>query len=68
MESHINSSTQIDIVWTTLNLLLFNLSILSYYFSMGNHRVFIVDFPISFFVEDSFIPIEKLDMRHLTLA
>ena len=55
--SYISGSIQIDGIWTTLNIMPLSLSILPHYFGIGNHRYFIVDFPLEYFIAEGTIPI-----------
>ena len=45
-----------------------SLSILPHYFSVGNHRCFIVDFPLEYFIAEGSIPIIKPEMWRLTTS
>ena len=65
---HILGSQQIDEIWSTLNITSSALSIMPHYFTAGDHRSFIVDFPIEIFIGNRFIPIICYDMRRLTLS
>ena len=64
--SYIIESTQIDAIWISPNLKPSKLSILPYYFGIGDHRVIIADFPIKYFIGEGFVPIMKSEMRRLT--
>ena len=45
-----------------------SLSILPYYFSIGDHRCFIVDFLMEYFIREGTIPIVQSEMRWLTIS
>ena len=45
-----------------------NLSIIPYYFEVGDYWYFIVDFPVDIFIGEGFIPIIKVEIYHLTLS
>ena len=66
--SHILGSQQIDTIWSTPNINLSSLSILPYYFAVGDYRYFVIDFPIDYFIGDGFIPIICPEMRRLALS
>ena len=68
LASHTSGSKQIDAVWETPIINPTNLSILLHHFAVGDHRCFIVDFPMYSFMGDSFIPIVTPEMRRLTLS
>ena len=57
LPSHISGSTQIDGVWITSNIMPSLLAILPHYFSIGDYRCFVVNFPIEYFIEEGTIPI-----------
>ena len=67
LASHTSGSKQIDAVWATPNVNPTNLSILPHHFAVGDHRCFIVDFPMDSFMGDGFVPIVRPEMRQLTL-
>ena len=64
--SYITESIQIDAIWISPNLKPSKLSIIPHYFEMGDHRVFIANFPIEYFIREGFVLIMKSDMRRLT--
>ena len=66
--SHITGSNQFNTIWTTPNLKLSRLSVLSYYFRIRDHCIIIADFLIDFFMSNGFNPIVKYEMRWLTSA
>ena len=66
--SHILGLQQIDTIWMTPNFTLSVLSIIPYYFAVGDHRYFIIDFPMHLFMGEGFIPIARPEMRRLTLS
>ena len=68
LSSHILESKQIDGVWVILNVTLSSTSILLYYFSIGDHYCFILDFNHKLFFRDDLILIVKYKMRHLTIS
>ena len=43
-----------------------NLSIIPYYFEVGNYHYFIINFLIEIFLGEGFIPIVKVEIRRLT--
>ena len=61
-------STQIDEIWITPNVIPSSLSILLYYFSIGDHRCFIVDFPMEYFIGEGTIPIVQSEICRLTTS
>ena len=42
-----------------------SVSIVPFYFRVGDHRAFIVDFPYEILLESNFIPMVKPEMRRL---
>ena len=56
---------QIDAVWSSLNMIPSTSSITLFHFSIGDHRIIIIDFPIEFMIGDEFVLMAKLSMRRL---
>ena len=52
-------------MWVTLNLVPYSISITLFYFEVGNHRVFIVDFLYEVLLGNEFVPIVKPNIRRL---
>ena len=64
--SHITGLKQIYGVWVSPNMQLYIVVMLLYYFGVGNHRYFVLDFYIEKFLGEGFILIYKPEMRRLT--
>ena len=53
--SHINRSQQIDSIWTSPTLIPQSLSTIPYYFGVGDHKYFIVNFPYELILVKGYI-------------
>ena len=56
---------QIDRVWSSLRLRPCTASIAPFYLGVGDHRIFIVNFPKELIIGEGFVPIYKPSIRRL---
>jgi len=56
---------QLDAVWVSPVLVLCSVSIVPFYFEVGDYRAFIINFLYKILLESDFVPIVKPEMRRL---
>jgi len=56
---------QIDGVWSSLRMHPRAASIVLFHLGVGDHRIFVVDFPKDLIMGEGFVPLCKLSMRRL---
>ena len=61
----IEGRNQIDRVWSSLRSRLYTTSIALFHLDVGDHRIFIVNFPKELIIGEGFVPIYKPSIRRL---